>query len=203
MSATRPPHWTGPYAPTAALPTVGEGTRHQNPDESGVGPDRSRRFMWAAVTGAIVMTVFAAFTVWRVSSGSEPADPPAAQAPAPAVASSAPADVETPSPSPSASPSPSRTPVRQSRNPAELIAGMRTTIQESVRSGQLSRDGGRELNRRLDEAVERLGRGKPGKSRQKLREFTRKLLDLRKEGEISEPVFQSLATQLSALADTW
>ncbi|MEV8505929.1 hypothetical protein AB0368_14010 [Actinoplanes sp. NPDC051475] len=164
--------------------------------------DRSRRFMWAAVAGAIVMTVFAAVTVLRASSDSAPPVPPPAAAPAPAVATSAAVDAAAPSATPSASPSPSRSPVPQSQNPAELITGMRTTIRESVRAGQLSPDAGRELGRRLDDAAERLAKGKPGKTRQKLREFTRKLLDLRKEDKISDAVFQSLAAELAAVVRT-
>ena len=79
---------------------------------------------------------------------------------------------------------------------------MQTTIRGLVSGGELARDAGEDLNKRLDEAAERLSDGETDKAHEKLVEFSQQLINLRKEGKISDRTYQSLVVQLSLLDQT-
>lgn len=188
-------------SPTAPLPLLKGRKRHRATDDG-------RRLMLLTVAGAVVAVVAAAVMV--ASVGDEDGDGAARSGPAAALAGTPeapePAVADEPSASPTASPSPSPKPSSpRPARPADLLSGLRATVRGLVEQGQLSRDAGEELNKRLREAEEELADGDARKARKKLSEFAQKLVDLRKENKISSAGYDVLiagATQLAqALPD--
>ncbi|MEU2616463.1 hypothetical protein ABZ570_33620 [Micromonospora sp. NPDC007271] len=83
--------------------------------------------------------------------------------------------------------------------PVDLIAGLHTTVLGLARDGQLDRDAGKELTKRLREAAEKLADGKVDKARDKLAEFGEKVAKLRKENKLSDAGYQTLIAGLTQL----
>jgi hypothetical protein len=178
--------------PTAPLPQIGGHDRNR--------PDRTRWFMWVAVAGALIMTVIAVVIVTGAGSdnkplGSAPADP--SNTFFDSATSSAPDPTTTDPPSVSAS---SFRRPKPSPRPAQLIAALNTTVAGLIRDGQLSRDGGADLTKRLREAGERLAKGEVDKAREKLAEFADKVVNLRTENKLSSGGYQTLVAELTRLA---
>jgi hypothetical protein len=181
--------------PTSVLPLVRPaGSRHRSPDDAS-------RLMWLAVGGAAVVLVVA--TLMLAFGGDEDAGP--TTGPTVAVDTSAPVDPTEPvidevSPTPVSSPSPSPSSPRRAASPAELVAGLRATVDGLVQQRQLRPGDGKELRKRLREAEERIADGEPDKARENLREFAEELTDLRREGKIGANGYDILiagATQLA------
>ncbi|NJP35413.1 FIMAH domain-containing protein [Micromonospora thermarum] len=194
MSATPDPRdaeWADP--PAGSSPARASGSRHRAPDDG-------RRLMWGALGGAGVVLAVAVVAV--SCSGGDPAPGPAGAFATPGEtitveATEVPAEEVSPSPSRSASPSPSSRPAVR---PADLLAGLRATVDSLERDRQLRRDAGKELGRRLREVSDRLAAGDEDKAREKLREFAETLVDLRSENKIDASGYETLATLTRQLA---
>ncbi|MEH0824310.1 MULTISPECIES: FIMAH domain-containing protein [unclassified Micromonospora] len=154
------------------------------------------------MAGALVAVLLAAIVVTFTGGDPEPsAARPAFPAASGDVAPEASEPAMTEAPTESASASPSPTPSSRPRlRPAQLIAGLHTTITGLVRDGQLSSDAGEELTKRLREAEEKLAAGEGDKAREKLAEFGEKVVKLRKQDKLSAAGYQTLAAGLAQLA---
>lgn len=157
--------------------------------------------MLLTVAGAVVAVVAAAVMV--AFAGDDEGGSVAGSGPAAAVNGTPEATEATvadePSASPSASPSPKPSSQRPTR-PADLVAGLRATLRGLIEQGQVSRDAGEELDKRLQEAGEHLADGEANKARKKLREFAEKLVDLRKEDKIGSAGYDVLIAEATQLA---
>src|SRR5262249_56301210 len=89
---------------------------------------------------------------------------------------------------------------RPSLRPAELIAGLNTTVLGLVRDGQLAPDAGKALTKRLREAAAKLADGEVDGARGKLAEVVDMVVNLRNDGELSSTGYQTLAAALTQLA---
>ncbi|MDI6101913.1 hypothetical protein QLQ12_25170 [Actinoplanes sp. NEAU-A12] len=206
-----------PHQPTAEMPVV---------EPRGVyrAVHHRRTALIAAACAAVALVVLA---VWLFSGDDEPA--PRAPAAAPTVDStttaaptvdfaptvdaaprlnSAPAAAPTeatPSPSETAeseAPSPTTAPTRRPAQPAELIAALAAVVDSLEDREQLDDDDADALNRRLEQAANRLARGDAKGASRKIDDFTRKLRDLREDDDLSDEAFNLLnggAGQLGAL----
>jgi hypothetical protein len=178
MSAVPEPHDL--HQPTAQMPVVEPRGVYRAADH--------RRTALIAAGSAIVLL---ALVVWLFTGDDDPAPAAPVAAPTP---SSAPAEV----PSETAEPSPSETeteaapttapPNRQVR-PAELITGLAAVIGVLEDEGELDDDAADALTRRLEQAADRLERGKAKEAARKIKEFDDKLRDLRKDDELSADAF--------------
>jgi hypothetical protein len=71
---------------------------------------------------------------------------------------------------------------------------MQSTVCGLVSSGQLAKDAGEDLDKRLDEAAERLADGDgEAKVHEKLVEFAQQLVNVRKDGKISDSTYLPIA----------
>lgn len=163
--------------------------------------------MWIAVAGAAVVVVVAGLMVavsgddgaggpGRGGVFATPVDPGTrlvAEEPVPGEPSASPTTSSTPAAAPSPAPS------RRVR-PADVLARLRSTLDRLVRQDQVPRRDGRELSRRLRDVEENLADGDVDRAREKLREFTEKLVDLRREGKVGEDGYAALAEGATQLA---
>lgn len=195
VSAARDLHSAHVDPPTTALPPVRpRGSRHRAPDDG-------RRLMWLAVGGAAVVALVAVLTV--ALTGGDDAAPPVA------VGTVAPTELLPPeepselSPSP-ASPTPpptSASPTRtRAADPARLLAALRGTVDGLVRQGELRRNDGQDLRKRLREVERLLAAGDVAQARARLGEFTSRVVDLRRGGRLDGPGYDALVAATSALA---
>ncbi|WP_446210250.1 FIMAH domain-containing protein [Micromonospora sp. IBSANI012] len=193
MSVPRDPRSADVAPPTSVLPLVRPaGSRHRAPDDG-------RRLMWLATGGAAAVMVAAVLVV--VFAGGEEAGP--ATGGTVAIGTSAPAEPSEPvtgevSPTPTSSSSPT-SPAPRSASPAQLVAGLRTSVDGLIRQRQLSRGEGNELRKRLREVAEKIADGEADKARENLREFAEKLVNLRREGKISASGYEALAAGATQL----
>ncbi|WP_446218109.1 FIMAH domain-containing protein [Micromonospora sp. IBHARD004] len=156
--------------------------------------------MWLAVGGAGVAMVAAMLMV--AFAGDEDAGP--ATGSTVAIGTSAPADPTEPvteeaSPTPTSSPSSSSPAPRRAASPAELVAGLGTTVEGLVQQGQLRPRVGNELGKRLREVEEKIADGETDEAREQLREFAEKLIDLRQDGKISASGYEVLVAGTTQL----
>ncbi|WP_141715019.1 FIMAH domain-containing protein [Micromonospora rhizosphaerae] len=180
--------------PTAPLPQVRAGrSRHRAPDDG-------RRLMWVTVTGAVVVVVVVA-VMMAFDGGGGGAGPAVLATPgetAAAEATEAPV-VGDPSASPTVSPSAKPSP-RPGQRAANLVAGMQAAVRGLVQQGQLSRDAGNELGRRLRDVEQALSGGDAARAREKLREFGERLVNIRRKNKISSSGYDTLASLATQLA---
>jgi hypothetical protein len=193
VSAGPTPPPLDPLSPTMPLRTMG--------GDGPAAPDRTRRVMWAAVAGAVFAVVLAAVTIMDAGGSAERSGSAAIPASSDTVAAHASEPVvgDAAAPSPSASPSAKPSP-RPSPGPGELITRLHTTVLGLVRKGQLAPEAGDELAKRLREAAEKLADGEADKAREELIGFAEKVVKLRKEETLSNAGYDTLAAQLTQLA---
>ncbi|MFI2650687.1 FIMAH domain-containing protein [Micromonospora fulviviridis] len=158
------------------------------------------------MSGALIAIVLAAATVWFAGGDTQPSPNSAPAAPAATGRTVVPEVAEseiTGSPSASPSSSPTAKPsARPSLRPIDLVAGLHTSVRGLVQDGQLDRDGGEDLAKRLREAGEKLADGEVDKARDKLAEFGKKMAKLREESKLSSTGYQNLAAGLAQLMQT-
>jgi hypothetical protein len=89
---------------------------------------------------------------------------------------------------------------RRDRRPADILAGLRTSVAGLVGDGQLSARDGAGLDRRLGQVGDRLANGQVDRARKGLRAFTDKVGVLRRKGRLSAPGHQLLLRGVVQLA---
>jgi hypothetical protein len=191
IPAVPEPH--DPHQPTARMPVV---------EPRGVyRATNHRRTAVLIVAGSAV--VLLALVLWLFTGDDDPA--PVTPVAAPTV-SSAPAGEASETAGPSATgtesagvepagvePAEPSAPATRPARPAELISGLTAVIGALEEEGELDDDGADALTRRLEQAADRLERGKAKEAARKLKEFTDKLRDLRKDDDISGDAFALLS----------
>jgi hypothetical protein len=168
------------HEPTAQMPVV---------EPRGVYRAANHRRTALIAGGSAV--VLLALMVWLFAGGDDPA--PVAPVAAPTTGS-APAEA----PPETAEPAPSETetqvtettaPANRPAQPIELISGLAGILGVLVDEGSLDDDDAEALARRLEQAADRLERGKDKEAARKMKEFTDKLGDLREDDDISADAF--------------
>jgi hypothetical protein len=149
-----------------------------------------------AVAGALVAVILGVVAALVLAGGGSGEQPSAAAQPTGAEASGAdPMASATLDPSPSTSPSAS-----PHLRPADLIAGLRTTIKQLQRDGNLDEDPAEELDKGLKDAARALADGNVNRAWDKLHDVASKIAHLHEEGDLSDRDFQTLATKMTQLA---
>jgi len=177
-------------SPTVALPEVRGGhARHADSGSS------TRWLIPALAAGMLVAVILGALTALMMAGGGSGERPSAAAQPAGTEASADPMASATLDPSPSTSPSAS-----PDLRPADLIAGLRTTIRQLQHDGNLDEDPAEELDKGLRDAARALADGNVNRTWDKLHDVASKIAHLHEEGDLSDRDFQSLATKMTQLA---
>ncbi|MGR6316932.1 hypothetical protein Q2K19_08345 [Micromonospora soli] len=195
MSAASDRPHTDP--PTARLPLFGATEGRHRATEDG------RRMMWLTVAGAAVVMLIATLMVVLAGGGDTDGARPGAAATVLPAESAAPDDLpatEEASPTPSPVRSPSSPTPRPGGDAAKLLAGLESTVDGLMQQGQLRRKDGQDLHKRLRAAQRALAAGNTGQARQKLREFTGALVDLRSAGRLSPSGYEALVAGTTRLA---
>ena len=156
-----------------------------------------RRTALIAAAGAAVLLL--GLVVWLFSGDDEPA--PAARPPIAAPTATAAPTTGQAEPSPSeaaeptaSTPAPTTAAPQRPPQPAELIAALAAVVDGLEDSDELDDDGADALNRRLEQAADRLSRGDAKGASRKIDEFTKKLRDLRKDDDLSGDAFELLTS---------
>jgi serine/threonine-protein kinase len=143
----------------------------------------------AAALALIVLLItlgavfLAAALMQRHRSGSSaPTSAPATSRPAPTAATAAP-------------------PTTASGAVDQLLAAVRDSIRVSVQTGQIDEDVGQDLQRRLDDILERYRRGRIADARSKVEDLRGRVQNRAEDGKISESVAATLDAMLQQLAD--
>jgi hypothetical protein len=180
------------YSPTEQLPVVPvRGVYH--------AAGHRRRLLLGAGAAGLVLVLLVGWLV--TSGGDQPA--PAAAPPAP---SSQPA--ETPTEEPAATGEPAEAPTTAATTtpvkstpvpPRQLVAQMIALVRTLERSGDLDDDAAEALNRRLKRLADRLRRD-PERASGPLKDFAKKLADLREDDDVSQTGFDSLAAGAAQIA---
>ncbi|MFR9775884.1 FIMAH domain-containing protein [Micromonospora sp. MS34] len=181
--------------PTTVLPAVRPGgSRHRAPDDG-------HRLMWLAVAGAAVVVLVAGLTVALGGGDDAPRAPVA-------VDSGTPGDLEPPAePSvpdgawPTPTPTPTSPPPASARaaDPARLLAALQGSVDGLVRQGRLRRNDGQDLRKRLREVERLLGAGDIERARARLRDFTARLADLRRQDRLAGQGYDALVAATTEL----
>ncbi|KHD78830.1 hypothetical protein MB27_01535 [Actinoplanes utahensis] len=198
MSAVPEPHDV--HQPTARIPVV---------EPRGVyraaGP---RRTGLIAAAGSAVVLV--GLVVWLFSGDDEKPAPPAvaaASAPVEPVteATTGPAEEATATPAtPAATPVTAATtaPVTvREGTPVEWIAGLISAVNTLEDQDELDDDDAEALNRRLEQAANRLNRGDVKGASRKIDDFGKKLAGLRKDDDVSEKTYDLLRAAAKKVKD--
>ncbi|MFG2053841.1 FIMAH domain-containing protein [Micromonospora sp. NPDC048930] len=195
MSALPDPPHADP--PRAAFPLFRPTRGQHRATEDG------HRLMWLAVAGAAVVVLVATLTLVLAGGGDGDGARPGAGY-AVATESDPPVDPsvsEEPSPTPTASPSPSSAAPRPGADAAKLLAALKSRLDGLMQQGELRRKDGQNLQRRLRDAERALASGDVGRTRQKLREFTAALVELRSANRLSAAGYQALVAATTQLAE--
>ncbi|GIE29103.1 hypothetical protein Ait01nite_021480 [Actinoplanes italicus] len=170
------------HQPTAQMPVVEPRGVYRAADH--------RRTALIAAGSAVVLL---ALVVWLFTGDDDPAPAAPVAAPTP---SSAPAEVPSeaaesspPETEPEPEAAPTTAPPDRPAQPAELITGLAAVIGVLEDEGELDDDVADALTRRLEQAADRLERGKAKEAARKIKEFEDKLRDLRKDDELSADAF--------------
>jgi hypothetical protein len=85
---------------------------------------------------------------------------------------------------------------------ADEITALRSLTDQQVRAGQLDRKGAKDVYKKLDDIVRRLGRNEPDNAGRKVAELDRKITSLREIGSLSATGYDTLAPRVDRLASS-
>jgi len=179
---------------------VAVGAEGHPPDQDGLARARtarvrSRRATALALAAALVVAAGAVVAILRATT---PEHPPAAQF--------RPAATRPPQPAGPAPVQPTADPGPLSPDPpggtVDEITALRSLTDQQVRAGQLDRKGAKDVYKKLDDIVRRLGRNEPDNAGRKVAELDRKITSLRETGSLSATGYDTLAPRLDRLASS-
>jgi hypothetical protein len=198
--AHRPRGQLGPQ-PTRLLPRPSGRHRPSNVLRWARWPISSAwlREWWVTLIGvaAIVVTVLT-ITIWftvRDARAPAPTSADPTTAATPAVGGQLPDPRDSPDPAAAQSPSTAtQTPSRASANtPITQLARFATAVHQQIAIGNLDPDAGHDLLQTLSDIATRLQRGQDRKAAGQLRGLNRRLEELRRDGKLTQPGFDTLS----------
>jgi serine/threonine-protein kinase len=176
VAATRP-------LPTADAPGL---TRPTD-----LAPSRPRTGALAAIVAAVVAVVFVVAIVAALiddRSTGQGADPSVSASSAPAAPTTGPPTTAPPPPA--------------ARDSAAALAAVSAAVRQQEQAGQLDRDAGKEMTKKLDQISRDVAKGEIGKAAEKVAELRKKLTELHKDNKLTSAGLNALIPLLDRLAGT-
>jgi hypothetical protein len=197
--------------PTVRADEVGRrltalGRQGSSPSPTATGRARHSRAMagWRDGRRPVVLAAVALVATTAILAavlGSGGGDDPVAALPETAI--SAPATEPVLEPTATAEASPSPTPSRApAPDAADLVAGVRTRLQELVRDGQLNSNSAREIDRRLASADQALSANRPDTAWYMVRTAADRVVKLHGQGKMTDSAYATLKVAFAQLAES-